>query len=289
MNDHAILFDTAGLRKQRHRAAATLGAHDFLLQAACERLGDRLLDLTHHFPLAADIGCHHGILARHLAGHPRLGTLLSCGDTWSQLAQAPHPKLLCDDGLLPFADNSLDAIFSVGSLHWVNDLPGLLIQAQRALRPDGLFMAILPGANTLMELRESLAYGESLTTGGLSPRIPPFPDIRDAGGLLQRAGFALPVADTEMLSVSYDDMFALAKDLRGMGETSALLSRQKQFTRRDIFAAAGAHYAAQHNDEEGRITASFELLTLTAWKPAPSQQKPLARGSATHSLAQALR
>lgn len=285
---NAILFDTVRIRKQRDRAAATLGAHDFLLQAACERLGDRLLDITRHFPLAADIGCHHGILARHLAGHPRVGTVISCGDTWSQLQQAPSPKLLCDESLLPFAENSLDAIFSVGALQWINDLPGLLAQASRALKPDGLFLAIVPGVSTLTELRQSFAHAESLILGGLRPRVSPFLDIRDAGGLLQRAGFALPVVDSEMLTVSYEHLFALAKELRGMGETSAMLGRERTFLRRDILAETAARYAAQHSDSEGRISASFELLTLTAWKPAPSQQQPLARGSAQFSLRDAL-
>lgn len=288
MSENAILFDTAALRKQRNRAAAGFAAFDFLHQATCERIGDRLLDITHYFPLTADLGSHQGILGHYLGDHPRIGTLLSCADTRAMLEHAPHPKLLADDALLPFADNSLDAIFSCLSLHWVNDLPGLLAQACRALKPDGLFLAILPGAATLMELRESLAHGESLITGGIAPRLSPYLDIRDAGALLQRAGFALPVVDSELLTVSYDHLFALAKDLRGMGETSAMLSRPKTFLRRDVFAAASAHYAAQHSDEENRITASVEFLTLTAWKPAATQQQPLKRGSATHSLAHAL-
>lgn len=284
----AILFDTAQLRKQRHRASLHFAQHDFLLHAACERVSDRLDDITHHFPLAADIGCHHGILARTLAAHPRVGTIISCGDTASLLKHAPAPAVLCDESLLPFADNSLDAVFSVGALHWINDLPGLLAQACRALKPDGLFLAMLPGSNTLTELRESLAHGESLVSGGIHPRISPFLDIRDAGSLLQRAGFALPVVDSEPITVTYPDFFALAKELRGMGEASAMLSRPKHAATRALFAATAAHYAAQHSDAEGRLIATFELLTLTAWKPAPTQQKPLARGSATHSLTRAL-
>ena len=286
--DAHILFDTGQLRKQRHRASGSIAEHDFLLHAACERLADRLLDMNRSFPLAADIGCHHGILAHHLASHPRIGTLISCADTPAMLQHAPQPKLLCDESLLPFAENSLDAIFSVGALHWVNDLPGLLAQAQRALKPDGLFLAILPGGATLGELRESFAHAESLITGGIHPRVSPFLDIRDAGSLLQRAGFALPVVDSEPLTVTYETLFALAKDLRGMGESSAMLARPKTFLRRDVFAAAYAYYAAQHSDDEHRLIATIELLTLTAWKPAPNQQQPLARGSAKHSLTKAL-
>ncbi len=284
----AILFDTSALRKHRGRAAPHFHDYDFLFTAAAERLIDRLDDLTRYFPLAVDLGSHQGLLANILAAHPKIGTLISTADTEAMLAHAPAPCLIADDGLLPFAPESLDAILSVGSLHWVNDLPGMLAQAQRALKPDGLFLAIMPGATTLIELRESLAHSESQLYGGIHPRISPFLDIRDAGGLLQRAGFALPVVDSELLTVSYTDIFSLAKDLRNMGESSAMFARPKHIAPRALFAAAQAHYAAQHSDAEGRLTASIELLTLTAWKPAETQQKPLRRGSASHSLIDAL-
>ncbi len=282
------LFDHTALRKQRDRAGSTPEAPDFLLQAMAERLGDRLSDLTHSFPLVADIGCHNGVLGRYLAHHPRIGTLISCDMSARMLAHAPEPRLQMSHEILPFADNSLDAILSIGSLHWVNDLPGMLIQAQRALKPDGLLMLTLPGALTLHELRDSFAHAETQLTGGVRPRVAPFMEVRDAGGLLQRAGFALPVVDNELLTVTYADMFALAKDLRDMGETNVLTSRPKHFTSRSLFAHAAMHYAANYADEEQRLIATIELITLTAWKPADTQQKPLARGSAKHSLAHAL-
>jgi NADH dehydrogenase [ubiquinone] 1 alpha subcomplex assembly factor 5 len=282
-NAPPILFDTAQLRKQHHRASADFAQHNFLFLAAAERLSDRLLDINRHFETAADISARGRILSNMLQGFPRIGTLITCSDS-----ARDTPNIVSDTALLPFAENSLDAILSIGALHWVNDLPGLLAQAIRALKPDGLFMATLAGATSLQELRESLAHGESHITGGISPRISPFLDIRDAGALLQRAGFALPVVDAEPVTVSYGTMFALCKDLRGMGETSAMKARPKHFMRRDVFAAASAHYAAQHSDTEGRITATIEFLTLTAWKPAVTQQQPLKRGSAKHSLKTAL-
>ncbi len=282
-NSPPILFDTVQLRKQRKRAHVNFAQHNFLFLAAAERMSDRLLDITRHFNCAADISARSHILADMLQGFQRIGTLINCSDS-----EQDTPDILCDTSLLPFAENSLDAIFSIGALHWVNDIPGLLAQAIRALKPDGLFMATLAGAATLQELRESMAHAESLITGGISPRISPFLDIRDAGALLQRAGFALPVVDAEAITISYENMLALCKDLRGMGETSAMKERPKNIMRRDVFSAASAHYAAQHSDGEGRISATIEFLTLTAWKPAATQQQPLKRGSAKHSLKTAL-
>ena len=193
-------------------------------------------------------------------------------------------NIVLDEECLPFAENSLDAVVCLLNLHWVNDLPGTLAQIRRMLKPDGLFFAIIPGGETLRELRSIFATTETAFSGGITPRIAPFLDVRDGGALLQRAGFALPVADSEILTVSYENLFALMEDLRGAGEVNMLQNRVQHFTPRNFFLAAAKNYAAQHSDSEGRITASVEFITLTGWKPAASQQQPAKRGSGQVSL-----
>jgi SAM-dependent methyltransferase len=194
-----------------------------------------------------------------------------------------------DEEALPFAPESFDLIVSVLSLQAVNDLPGALVQIRRALKPDGLFLAALFGGETLRELREAFAIGESETVGGVSPRVAPFADVRDLGGLLQRAGFALPVADLERTAVRYASFDNLVADLRALGETNALAERSKRILRRDTLAAALSHYKANHADAEGRIAATFDIVYLAGWAPHESQQKPLAPGSAKTRLADALK
>jgi SAM-dependent methyltransferase len=181
-----------------------------------------------------------------------------------------------------------DLVTSVLSLHTVNDLPGVLLQIGLALRPDGLFVGALFGGDTLFELRESLAAAETETLGGISPRVSPFADVRDLGGLLQRAGFALPVADVERTVVRYRDLVTLFGDLRAMGETNALVERNRQPLPRKTLAAALAHYSNHHSDTDGRLRATFDIAYLTGWSPHESQQKPLRPGSATARLADAL-
>jgi SAM-dependent methyltransferase len=194
-----------------------------------------------------------------------------------------------DEEALPFAAESFDLIVSVLSLHAVNDLPGALIQIRRSLKPDGLFLAALFGGETLYELREAFAVGESETTGGVSPRVSPFADVRDLGGLLQRAGFALPVADVERTTVRYASFASLVSDLRALGETNALAERSRRPLRRDTLAAALSHYNSAHADAQGRIAATFDAIYLSGWAPHESQQKPLAPGSAKMRLADALK
>lgn len=194
-----------------------------------------------------------------------------------------------DEEALPFAPERFDLIVSVLSLHAVNDLPGALVQIRRALKPDGLFLAALFGGETLHELRAAFAVGESETAGGVSPRVAPFADVRDLGGLLQRAGFALPVADLERTTVRYTSFDGLVADLRALGETNALTERSKRILRRDTLAAALAHYRASHADAQDRIAATFDVIYLAGWAPHESQQKPLAPGSAKTWLADALK
>ncbi|TAL77668.1 MAG: methyltransferase domain-containing protein, partial [Beijerinckiaceae bacterium] len=188
-----------------------------------------------------------------------------------------------------FKPESFDLAVSALALHMVNDLPGALVQIRRSLRPDGLFIGAIIGGGSLTELREALGEAEAEVTGGASPRVAPFADVRDMGGLLQRAGFALPVADSEPLNVRYDNLLALMADLRAMGATNALAERLRSPTRRQVFMRAAEIYAERFSDPDGRIRATFEVIFLSGWAPHASQQKPLAPGSARMRLADALR
>lgn len=272
-----ILFDRARLRKRRARAAASFAQHGFLWREAAARAEESLSYIARPFPHVAVFGGHT------MPIRPGSEQWITAG-----ISEAHRPQLVVDEECLPFADNSLDAIISLLSLHWVNDLPGTLAQIHRALKPDGLFFAILPGGETLTELRSIFASTEADLSGGASARIAPFIDVRDAGALLQRAGFALPVADSELLQVSYPNLFALMDDLRGSGEVNMLHQQPQHFTARRFFAEAAARYATQHGDAEGRITATVEFITLTGWKPSENQQKPAKRGSGKVSLREAL-
>jgi SAM-dependent methyltransferase len=189
---------------------------------------------------------------------------------------------------VPLPAESLDLAVSLLSLPSMNDIPGMLIQIRRALRPDGLFLGALAGSGTLAELRESLLLAETELSGGASPRVAPFVDVRDAGGLLQRAGFALPVADTETIRVRYPSMFELMRDLRAMGETSILTARPRRPVPLRFFTRAAEIYAERHAEADGRIPATFQIVWLSGWAPHASQQKPLRPGSATARLADVL-
>jgi SAM-dependent methyltransferase len=284
-------FDRRRLARHRSRAAAGFAAHRFLLEAAGERLADRLDDVTRRFPRTLDLGCHDGTLGRSLAGRGGIETLIQCdlSERFARLAAAPgRPALVADEETLPFADGAFDLVLSNLTLHWVNDLPGALLQIRRALRPDGLFLATLFGADTLSELRECLIAAESGLTGGAHARVAPFADLRDAAGLLQRAGFALPVADSDMLTVTYENAFRLMADLRGMGEQSALAEMPLGAASRRLFAEAARLYQERHAGTDGRIRASFRIVFLTGWAPAETQQRALRPGSAAARLADAL-
>jgi SAM-dependent methyltransferase len=200
----------------------------------------------------------------------------------------PASCVVADEECLPYAPASFDLIVSSLSLHWVNDLPGALVQIRRALKPDGLFIGALFGRATLSELREALLEAELAECGGAGPRISPFVDVRDAGGLLQRAGFTLPVVDTDTITVSYSSALDLMRDVRGMGESNAVAERRRSFTRRSTLLRAAAIYADRHADEEHRIPATFQVVTLTGWAPHETQPKPLRPGSAVHRLSEAL-
>lgn len=288
-NSETMIFDRRALRRNRDRAAAGFdGRHDFLVQEIGDRLLDRLEDIRRRFPVALDLGGHTGALARLCSGRGGIETLITADLSPAMIARAPGPRLVADEEWLPFADNSLDLVLSCLSLHWVNDLPGALIQANRALKPDGLFLAAILGGETLQELKASLAAAEIAETGTLVPRASPTVDIRDAGRLLQRAGFALPVVDSDVLTVSYPDALALMRDLRQMGEANALAARARRPWRRATLARAAADYADRFGTPDGRVEAKFEVIFLTGWAPDASQPRPLRPGSAKSRLAAAL-
>jgi NADH dehydrogenase [ubiquinone] 1 alpha subcomplex assembly factor 5 len=291
MSDALTIFDRSLLRKRRDRAAPHFAAHDFLVREAAERLADRLDDVTRRFPVALDLGCHTGEMADTLGQRGGIETLFQCDLSPAMAAGAARngrPTVAADEEWLPFADDSFDLVLSCLSLHWVNDLPGTLVQIRRVLKPDGMFLAALLGGDTLIELRQSLADAEIAVEGGLSPRVSPMTDVKDLGGLLQRAGFALPVADADLIPVSYGDPMRLLADLRGMGETNAVTRQRKGLTRRATMLHALGTYQQRFADADGRLPATFQMLTMTAWKPHPSQQQPLKPGAASVSLTEAL-
>jgi SAM-dependent methyltransferase len=291
MTDAMKVFDRDLVRRHRDRAASRFSAHDFLFREVGERLAERLEDVTRCFPRALDLGCHGGGLAKILRGRGGIEYLVQC-DLSAEMAACArvngHPTLVVDEELLPYAAASFDLVLSVLSLHWVNDLPGTLMQIRRVLRPDGLLLVAILGGESLRELRQALMEAELAEEMGVSPRVSPFADLRDAGGLLQRAGFALPVADRDRISVTYPDALALMRDLRGMGETNAGIERRRTPGRRHTLFRAAAIYAERFGNAEGRIPASFEVLTLTAWAPADSQPTALRPGSAKARLADVL-
>jgi len=282
------VFDPKTVRLHRDRAARAPGQADFLAREAAERLAERLEEVSRRFPLALDLGCRNGLMAEALQGRGGIETLISADPSPAFAVLGPRPSLALEPEVLPFAPASFDLVLSALSLHWVNDLPGALLQLRQALKPDGLLVVSVLGGETLHELRGSLMEAEIEEEGGASPRVSPFADGRDLGGLLQRAGFALPVVDSDRVTATYADALALMRDLRAMGEANAVAERRKTFTRRATLARAAAIYQERHGLPDGRIPASFEIITLTAWAPHESQPKPLRRGSATARLADAL-
>ena len=285
-----ILFDKASLRHHRDRAAASYADFSFLKDEAAVRVIDRLDLVRRDFDLCLDFGCHDGVLARHLAGFDKTGTVIHADLSPKFASKAlPHgAAIACDIDRVPFKPNSFDAVFSCLTMHWVDDLPGVMAQMRAVLKPDGLLLVNMLGGNSLTELRSALAAAESELDGGLSPRCAPMADIRDIGGLLGRAGLALPVADSDRLTITYPDMFRLMADLRGMGEQNALMDRLRRPTSRALFMRAAEIYQAEFGNDDGTIPASFEIITLTGWAPHESQQKPLRPGSAKHRLADIL-
>ena len=291
-----IIFDRARQRAYRSRAAA-LGPSTFLIERVAEDLSDRLAAVLRRFDCALDLGTPTAAVRRVLAASGKVGTIiaaeaaagsaawpLDCGEAQSGAQLA----VVADEEALPFRDASLDLVVSGLALQFVNDLPGTLIQIRRALKPDGLLLAALAGGETLTELRQAFAAAEAEVEGGISPRVIPFPDVREMGALLQRAGFALPVTDMDRVTARYASPISLMHDLRRMGATNALRERSRQPLKRATFRRMIETYAERFADRDGRIRATFEIIWLSGWAPHESQQKPLAPGSARRRLADAL-
>ncbi len=286
--DAMMVFDRRLHRQRRDRAAALVDHAEPILAETAARLLDRLDDTTRRFTRALDLGSRHGVLAEGLRarGIPFVAAADLSPAMARRCAARGLSSLAADEEALPFAEASFDLIVSNLSLHWVNDLPGALIQIRRALAPDGLFLATLWALGTLGPVREAFLAAEAEATGGASPRVSPFPDLRDCAGLLQRAGFALPVADAETLTLEYASPFGLFADLRALGETNAVAARSRRPLRRAVLGDACARLAAGMRGEH--LAIPFVVATLTGWAPHESQQKPLAPGSATARLASAL-
>lgn len=267
-----IVFDRLQIKQQRERAAHHKESF-FLFDWAMDQIMDRLAVVTRPFDKRLQIGAR---------GKKMDGAIIM------DMAAGHNASLIADEEFLPFGPNTFDLAISALSLQTVNDLPGALLQIRKCLKPDGLFLAAILGGESLHELRDCLARAEMEITGGMSPRIAPFADKPQMGALLQRAGFSLPVVDSDIVTVTYECIFSLMKDLRQMGEGNAIAERMKKISRRDLFVRAGELYKENHAEADGRIRASFEIIFLHGWAPAESQQKPLRPGSATTRLADAL-
>jgi NADH dehydrogenase [ubiquinone] 1 alpha subcomplex assembly factor 5 len=269
--DTAPLFDRRAWRLHRERAARS--GVSFLHDEIVQRLFDRLGLVNREFGCALDLGARDGQLASRLAAEGGVRWVVPAEPATGFFPRPAGGQVGADPELIPFRDASFDLIASSLVLHWCADLPGTLIQIRRALQPDGLFLAAMFGGGTLVELRTALFEAELAEEGGVSPRVSPTVELGDAAALLQRAGFAMPVADSEIITVTYPDMVALMHDLRGMGETNSLVAR-RHFLSRATLDRAGAIYAERFAAAGGRITATFEVLFLTGWAPHPDQSKP---------------
>ncbi len=270
------------LRRLRRDRAARAGPDGAWLQAhMAEELAERLAMVTRPFGRALDLGCGAGALGQHLRGRGIEAVEADAGAVFARAVQ-------CDEDRLPFADGSFDLVVSAGALDSVNDLPGALTLIRRALRPDGLFLAAFVGAGSLTALRGAMHAADEAEGGGASARIHPQIDVRAAGDLLGRAGFALPVADCDRLNVRYGALSGLVRDLRAMAATNMLAARSRRPITRIGYAAASADFAAR-SDADGKTSERFEIVYLSGWSPGPDQPRPARRGSATASLANALR
>jgi SAM-dependent methyltransferase len=295
MSPHPLIFDRRLLR-DRHLRAAALGPSTFLMERVAQDLSDRLAIVLRRFEWAVDLGTPTNAVRRTLAGSGKIGTIVAAtaaasnlqGRMESEGAGAGCLAVAADEEALPFRDASLDLIVSALSLQFVNDLPGTLMQIRRALKPDGLLLAALAGGDTLLELRQSFATAEAEIEDGVSPRIIPFVDVRAAGALLQRAGFALPVTDLDRISVRYESPLALMHDLRAMGATNPMVERSRRPLKRSTLKRMMEVYAERFADPDKRIRATFDIVWLSGWAPHSSQQKPLAPGSAQQRLADVL-
>lgn len=286
MNNSLQIFDPNLIRRRHARALPGLQDHNFLIDRAAFALADRLGDIKRAFPVSVLEGLRCSATAQTaLQNASRSENFWRAG-----LIPGERSDLQSDPEILPFAHASLDLFLSNFTLHNTNDLPGTLVQIRRALKPDGLFLAAMPGGETLFELRAALTQAEMELKGGLSPRVHPFATKQDMGALLQRTGFALPVVDSEILTITYENLFRLLAELRGVGAGNALMARHKTNPGRAFFNRAAQIYAANFSEKSGsgRIEASVEIIYLIGWAPHASQPQPLRPGSAKTRLADAL-
>ena len=278
------IFDREVLRMRRDKTAPQFERHDFLLKEVTLRLLDNLDDIKRDFHKILNIGGHPKLMQKYFANDFMVNQDLSIKRIEDHLS----PRIQADEEFLPIKKNALDLVFCALNLHWINDLPGALVQIFQSLKPDGLFMGATLGGETLYELRTAMMKADIELLGGIRPHASPLMDVRDAGGLLQRAGFSLPVVSTERITVTYSDAFGLMKELKGMGENNALLKGYKGLTTARHMIKVAEIYATDFADEDGRIPVTFDILYFQGWVPHESQQKPLKPGSAKMSLKDAL-
>lgn len=294
--EHAGQMTTADIKpferdlivRRRNRYACDAGEQDFLLQRVGEDIAERLQIVQRDFPTVLNLGAFNGAISRQIRGLGNIGLVIDAEASASLLALCEGPGVVCDEEALPFGGGALDLVVSGLSLQLVNDLPGTFVQIRHALKPDGLFLAALLGGETLKELRQAWLVAEADLLGGASPRVAPFVDVRALGALAQRAGFALPVADSETVTVTYSSPLSLMQELRSMAASNMLSGRSSVPVTRALLQRACETYIDLFAMEDGRIPATFEILTLTAWVPDESQPKPLRPGSAEVSLASVL-
>lgn len=262
MTNEIQIFDRKLITKRRERAARHFSQHDVIINLASDYTVERLLDKGDKYPITLDIGCHIGGLGKKLEINNLSKNVIYCDLSREMVKQAGQLKVIADEEYLPFTNASFDLIASSMSLHWVNDLPGTLIQARKCLKSNGIFIATMPGIDTLKELRYCLMEAEIEITGGTAPHISPFADVKTLGHLLQRAGFIKPVADSEIVKVSYTDIFTLVNDLRNMGESNALIKRSVRINK-NVLQRAAEKYKEFFSDKEGGILATIEIITIT--------------------------
>jgi SAM-dependent methyltransferase len=286
VSERPLIFDHSVLRLQRRRA---LGQVSFLMQRVADDLGDRLATVLRHFACAVDLGTPGDAVLDVLAASGKTDSIVAADALVTRkLMKSGVLGVAADEEALPFRDASFDLVVSALAFQFINDLPGLFVQIRRVLKPDGLFLAALAGGETLIELRQSFAEAETAIENGVSPRVIPLLDVREAGALLQRAGFALPVTDVDRLIVRYDSPIALMHDLRGLGATNPMFERSRRPLKRALLERMIDIYRQRFSDPDGRMRATFDIVWVSGWSPHPSQQKPLPPGSARQRLADAL-
>lgn len=280
----ATIFDRDLLKSRRDITSAQFHNHDFLLKEITQRLLDNLEDIKREFHKVLNIGGHQKLMDDYFPSRFLIHQDLS----FNRITSLKSYAIQADEEFLPLKRGSLDLVLCALNLHWVNDLPGALVQILQSLKPDGLFIGAALGGETLFELRSSMMKADIDHLGGIRPHTSPLMDVRDAGGLMQRAGFALPVVSTERITVTYSDAFTLMKELKGMGENNALVKGYKGLTTATHMMKVAKIYSDDFANEEGRIPVTFDILYFQGWSPHESQQKPLKPGSAKMSLKDAL-